>query len=211
MQIISISSSSKKAGKTTLSTFLMRELPADYGLKVSADGHVPPIIDDPEIMSKPDTDTGGLVRAGAKKVIFASSQTTRGLGEVVRRSIGLFPADGLLIVEGNSALQHISPDFAIFIAAVPLAEFKPSAFLALPRANLVLIDMRWSLKDCDVDETVSELEKHAPNAQTLFYLDDGGMQEAFRESARLARASLSDNLVSRHYREQALRRMTGDS
>lgn len=194
LRIVSISSSSKKAGKTTLSTYLMRELPAEYGLKVCADHHVPPIIEDMEIISKQGTDTGALVEAGARKVVWASSRTADGLARVIPKALGLFPEHGVLIVESNSALLHISPDFAIFVMSVPFSEFKPSALKVLPMADLIMLDMRWSLKDRDVHEILGELRELAPGTRTLSYADERGLREALQEAACIAREALAQPL-----------------
>ncbi len=194
-RIISVSSSSKKTGKTTLSAFLIRELQADYALKVCADHHVPPIIDDPEIICKPGTDTGALVEAGARKVVWASSGTDDGLARVISKALELFPAHGIMVVESNSALKHISPDFAIFMMSVPFCEFKPSAFPALAKADLVLLDMRRGLRGRDVDEIVIGLAEQAPEACVLSYADQHGLREALRETSHMAREAVSRPLV----------------
>ncbi len=191
LSIVSVSSSSKKAGKTTLSAYLMRELPGDYGLKVCADHHVPPIMEDMDIIAKPGTDTGALVEAGARKVVWASSRTPEGLARVVPQALGLFPGRGVLIVEGNSALLHLVPDFAIFVTSVAVGDFKPSALEALPLADLIMLDMRWSLQGRDVREVLGELRKIAPGARALLYRDACELREAFPQAARIAREALA--------------------
>lgn len=196
LRIVSISSSSKKAGKTALSAYLTRELGADYGLKVCADHHIPPIMEDPEIISKPGTDTGALVAAGARKVVWASSGTADGLALVITKALDLFPPHGVMIMESNSALQYITPDFAVFMMSVPFHEFKPSALMALAKADLVLLDLRCNLKGWGCDEIVSELAKRATDARLLSYKDEDGMREALQTTADMARDILELPLMA---------------
>lgn len=192
IRIISVGSSSKNSGKTTLSAYLIRELGAEYALKVCKDRHVPPVTDDPRIIREPGTDTRVLWEAGAGKVVWASSETSEGLARVTAEALGMFSHDGTLVVEGNSALEHLSPDFAVFIMSAPFEEFKPSAFAALGRADLVLVDMRWNFEGREADGVLRELEERIPGTGILAFCDDRGLRDAMLETARLARLVLRE-------------------
>jgi hypothetical protein len=184
--IISVSSSSKKSGKSTVAAFLVRELGADYALKVSKGSHAPsPIVTDPELISRPGTDTGALVSAGARKVVWVNA--SEGMLDVeLRQAIGMFPPGGILIVEGNSALKHLPVDFAVFVMTVPFEEFKPSAEAALAKADLVLVDTRGPLAAEPEESVRAALAVKVPGALVLFYSSEAELEEALGETALMA-------------------------
>jgi hypothetical protein len=187
--IISVGSSSKKSGKSRLAAFLVRELGADYGLKVSRGSHSPsPIVTDPELISRPGTDTGALVKAGAKKVIWVNASEGK-LDEELRQALEMFPPGGVLVMEGNSALGHLPVDFAVFVMTVPFRDFKPSAETALSRADLVLVERRGPLSSVPQEKIEEALSEKAPGARVLFYSGEPGLPEALKEAARAARSA----------------------
>lgn len=185
--VISVGASAKKAGKSTLAAHLVRELGAEYGLKVSSGGsHAPAgnIIDDTDIISQPGTDTGRLVEAGARRVLWVDSGGEE-LGRELEHALSRFPPGGTLVVEGNSALGHIEPDYAVFLMNSPFELFKPSALPALARADLVLVDTSDVLRGADPRTLEREIRERAPAASIIFY---GGGEErecAWREVVRL--------------------------
>ena len=189
--IISVSSSSKKSGKSTVAAFLVRELDAEYALKVSKGSHSPsPIVTDPELISRAGTDTGALVSAGARKVIWVNASEGK-LDVELQEAIEMFPPGGVLVVEGNSALEYIAPDFSVFVMTVPFDEFKPSGVLALARADLVLVDMRWNLAGEQEDSIGRGLAERAPGARVIYYSDEQGFDSALERTAAMARRALS--------------------
>src|SRR5450830_1707595 len=193
-KIISVSSSSKKAGKSSLASYLVRELDADFGLKVSSGGmHSTPetVITDPVIITRQGTDTGSLVEAGAKQVIWVNTGGSK-LKEELDRALSLFPGGGLLVVEGNSALEHLDPDFAVFLMAVPFNEFKSSSRGALYRSDLVLTDLTGGLSEYSRGRLKSKLEELAPRARVLFFDDETERENAWREAAIMARERIID-------------------
>jgi hypothetical protein len=189
LKIISVSSSSKKAGKSSLASYLVQELGADFGLKVSSGGTHPTadaVITDPAIITEKGTDTGSLVAAGAGRVVWVNARESA-LEEALRGALSFFPASGLLVVEGNSALQFLDPDFAVFLMAVPFEEFKSSARCALARSDLILVDRTGVLSRYDQVKLVAELKALAPGARTLFFGDEQGRDSAWREASITAR------------------------
>lgn len=186
--IISVSSSSKKSGKSTVAAFLVRELDAEYALKVSKGSHSPsPIVTDPELISRAGTDTGALVSAGARKVIWVNASEGK-LDVELQEAIGMFPPGGVLIVEGNSALEHLPVDFAVFVMTVPFEEFKPSAGAALEKADLVLVDRRGSLAPEPQERLNAALAGKVPGARVMFYSSEAELDEALSETALMARS-----------------------
>jgi len=191
MRIISVSSSSKKSGKSSVASYLVRELGIDFALKISTGSHTStPVVTDPDLISKPGTDTGSLVQAGAKRVIWVNAPEGR-LDTGITSALKMLPPEGTLVVEGNSALKHLAPDFAVFVMTVPFQDFKPSANTALARADLVLVDMRWRLNGAEAGTLAEAVMRKTTGARAVFFDDDDGFQEALKETARLARKRLA--------------------
>lgn len=187
--IVSVGASSKNAGKSSLASFLVAELAADYGLKVSSGGMHDDhgVVDDPVEVAAPGTDTGALIRAGAKKVLWVSSPPER-LEADLERALGMFPPGGTLVVEGNTALTLLESDFSVFVMNVHFDSFKPSAALALERADLVIVGLGRDLPESARPVIERELASRAPAAELLFYT--GGMNEfetAMRQAADIIR------------------------
>ncbi len=187
MLIISVSASSKKAGKSTVASHLVRELGADYGLKVSSGGThgESRLVTDPDIISAPGTDTGALSAAGAGLVLWVNAPPVK-LLENLELALAMFGPGGLLVIEGNSALAHVSPDFAVFLMNVPFEDFKPSAALALEKADLVLVNLTGALAGLDRTRLESEIRERATSASVYFY-DEGSYAAALAVTDSLAR------------------------
>ena len=172
---------------------MVRELRPTFALKVSSGSHTPQaIVTDPRLLAKPGTDTGALLAAGARKVLWVNASGKR-LAAELEKALAMFPAGGTLVVEGNSALEHISPDFSVFVMTVPFSEFKPSAQQALTGADLVLVDMRWNLAAADEDSIGSGLAERAPRARVIYYADEQGFDSACERTAAMARGALSSS------------------
>jgi len=188
LKIISVGSSSKKAGKSRVAVYLVRELHADYGLKVSSGGsHTGQLlIDDPLIIGKPGTDTGALVKAGAKRVLWLNSPPSK-LAVELEKALDMFAPGGLLVIEGNSVLSHLIPDFVVFVMSVPFEEFKPSATLALEKADLMLVNRSGKLSSTDSSELERGIYERSHNATVIVYHDEESLASALGETARLAR------------------------
>lgn len=191
-RIISVSASSKKAGKSRLASHLVRELNAEYALKVSSGGRHAPgedVVTDAEIISRPGTDTGALVEAGARTVLWVCADGAS-LTSALESALSMLPSGGLLVIEGNSALLSLDPDFAVFLMAAPFEEFKESAPAALVKADLVIVDLTGRL----AGEERSSLERGVrglnSTALLLFYTNDKERLKAFEKALRMARTAL---------------------
>lgn len=188
--IITVTSSSRKAGKSVLASYLIRELGAEFGLKVSSGSHAPTgsLTSEAGIISTPGTDTGKLVEAGARRVLWVHADPEH-LRSQLERAMSMFPEEGLLVVEGNSASAYIEADYAVFLMGVPFEAFKPSALPALQRADLVLVYRSGALLDVEPSLLEKELTPIAPRARIIFY-DEDSRAEALSETARLIRERL---------------------
>ena len=159
-------------------------------LKVSSGSHTPsPIVTDPEVLARPGTDTGALLRAGATTVLWVNASGGR-LAIELGRALEMFPPGCTLVVEGNSALEHLDADFSVFVMGVPFSDFKPSAEQALSKADLVLVDLRWQLRGNDPASIERELAERAPGAKVICYSDAEGFEETLQKTAQMARKEL---------------------
>lgn len=187
MKIISVGASSKKAGKSSLASFLVKELGADYGLKVSSGGHSQegPVTTDPAVISRAGTDTGSLVRAGASKVVWVNADPP-GLERELKKAMKEFPPGGLLVVEGNSAVEYLEPDLSVFLMAVPFEEFKPSGRKALAGSDLVLVDMREGLSGADGESIERGIRDTCGEIEIIFFGNEEERRSAWSRAAEIA-------------------------
>lgn len=192
MKIIQIGASSKKAGKTTLADYLVRQLKAEFALKISSGGHHPeidPITSNPDIISKSGTDTGRLVKAGAKQVIWVSAGQDD-LERYINEALSMFGEDGILIVEGNSGSRYISADLTVFIMNSPTRMFKESAHLAMTHADIILADLADKLTTREKEELLEDIRKSAPNALIIKFTETE-WDTAFRKVSEIIRNKLN--------------------
>ncbi len=188
--IVLVSSSSKKAGKSKTASYLVSELGAGYGLKVSAGDHAPSaLVTDPAIISRPGTDTASLLAAGAKVVLWVDA-SGKERAKALERALAIIPPGGLLVIEGNCALENVRPDFAVFLMTVLPNCFKPSAAAAIRAADLVIIDKRWSLACEDEGVLREEARRMARLAEVVVCRDEDEFTRAMERAARLARSRL---------------------
>jgi molybdopterin-guanine dinucleotide biosynthesis protein len=157
VRIISITSTSSGAGKTTLASFLIRELGGVNALKITVQhmGACPKEIDcdgcptmgdlsykiitDPFILRQPGKDTARYLKAGASRVVWLQTQR-KCLETAVRETMKHFPARGVLLVEGNSFLGVRKATFALMVVTPGAVELKPSARKILDKIDLFVIN-----------------------------------------------------------------------
>jgi len=191
LKIVVVTSSSKKAGKSTLAAYLVKELGASSAIKVSAGGSHPTrdaVVTDVGQLASPGTDTAALLGAGAKKVAWVNTTKEEAGAGLARALKGMPP--GVLVIEGNSAVESISADFTVFLMAVPFEDFKPSATAALSKADLVMVNRSGKLGDLDLRELKKEIRGRAPDAEQVFYRPPRDGALAFEKAAKQARKSL---------------------
>ena len=100
------------------------------------------ICTDAEVLSKPDTDTGKIWRAGAVQTLWCVSRP-EGYPEMLREYItNHLRADTPLLVEGSSVAKHLRP--ALHVAVVnpllPRSWWKYKAEQALDAADFVVVN-----------------------------------------------------------------------
>lgn len=153
---IGIAGAHSGSGKTTLAVALLRYLTkplSDSGItrpmplsalkrwgaiKYTRSVLYSSIVDDRSILLEKDKDTRRLLDAGAEEVLWVQSPRADLEGVLPIALERLYHLDGI-VIEGNSAIEFISPDIVLFIFGVSSDRIKPSAHLTLGKADFVLI------------------------------------------------------------------------
>lgn len=160
--IVAVGGFNSNSGKTTLVCELLSRLKGWEAIKVSR-GHyrscgrdpeaccISPLLgEEPVVRSgRMETyaagkDTGRFWDAGASNVHWAIV-TDGQVGEGVRVALGRVRAEGVLI-EGNSLLRHLEPDFFLMVARPDVLKIKPTARRALGKASALYVS-------CETDKT----------------------------------------------------------
>ena len=169
--IVAVSGLSSNTGKTTLACELIRRLPGWEAIKITR-GHyrscgkdpsgccVSDLLrDEPLIRSGHEAnyekgkDTGRFWEAGAADVhwvIVSEDQVERGIKEALARvkSVGV-------IVEGNSFLEFIEPDYAIICARAGENRMKGSARRTLQKADAIYLS---TIDEIDRQTAIEQFE-----------------------------------------------------
>ena len=153
--IVAVGGFTSNSGKTTLVCELLSRLKGWEAIKVSR-GHyrscgrdphaccISPLLgEEPVVRSgraetyAPGKDTGRFWDAGASNVHWAVV-TDKQVGEGVRAALGRVRSEGVLI-EGNSLLRHLEPDFFLMVARPDILKIKPTARRALSKASAMYV------------------------------------------------------------------------
>jgi molybdopterin-guanine dinucleotide biosynthesis protein len=192
--IIGIGGTCSNSGKTTLGVLLLRHLTTTCsreqpgvqcvpGGSPSAESCTPcasrgrwgavkytktdlysSLVDDKDILSLKDKDTGRFIEAGAEQVVWVKAPP-RALEEILPLAMDrLLHLDGL-IVEGNSAIEFLEPDIVIFIFGNRKERWKTG------------LDRLVRISDIIIYENESELPDLA-KTKRLFLSDRGGVYGA---------------------------------
>ncbi len=141
MKIVSISGASKDVGKSSLAAYIIRRCRECAAVKFSLHQAAPegdPILE--QHLSEGDTgrDTVLMKRAGAHPVYWVRA-TADTLAELVREVSDRIESP-LAVMEGNSFLQYVKPDYSVFIMGPTFDDFKESAWSALAGADTILVN-----------------------------------------------------------------------
>lgn len=143
---IGIGGSASGAGKTSFAEKLLRRLRGGGmplgAIKYTRTGLYTSLIDDPAVLMEKDKDTARLLKAGAEKVLLVrgpaeDAEQRADLEEALMLAAGRLSEMGGVLVEGNTAVELLSPDIVIFIGAD--VSQKNSALRVLEMADVVLL------------------------------------------------------------------------
>jgi hypothetical protein len=177
--VVTISGANKDIGKSSLAAYLVNHCRRCAGIKVTVHAQRPPgesVVEEKDPPAASGTDTARMVEAGASPVYWIRTTVedmAADLGEAWPRLRA-----PVVIVEGNSVLDHIQPDFAVFIMGPTFDDFKPSAFDAIKKAHTVVINGDKHLSGTDVLELERRVKELNPRAK-LVVVSELGRERAW--------------------------------
>lgn len=174
LKIITISGANKDIGKSSLAAYLAGHCRACAGMKVSIHSERPPgeaVVEERDPPADPETDTGRMVRAGACPVFWVRT-TGEDVAADFKEAVSRVEAP-VVIVEGNSVLDHLEPDYAVFIMNPTFDDFKPSALRAIEKAHTVVVNGEKDLSGAEALELEREIKKRNPKAKTVVVAELG--------------------------------------
>ncbi|MEW6555042.1 MAG: hypothetical protein AB1384_12240 [Actinomycetota bacterium] len=172
-RIITISGANKDIGKSSLVAYLVSHCRDCSAMKVTLHEERPPgeaVLEEKE----PDgngADTARMLAAGASPVFWIRT-TVDGLAADLREAFSRSQAS-LVIVEGNSVLEHLEPDFAVFIMGSGFEDFKPSAFKAIEKAHTIVVNGERRLSGAEVLALEKKIKAMSPRAKMVVVFELG--------------------------------------
>lgn len=138
MEMIGVSASASKAGKTTLISLMLEDsCPKTAVIKTSVNNDLDQykVINDPKIINQAGTDTARVVEHGADKVILLESPAAE-LPSAYQLARNLLDDDiERLFIEGNTIINFLNPDLLFYLENKDQPE-KESAKMVKNRANI---------------------------------------------------------------------------
>ena len=137
LRIISVTGAHSKVGKTTLCSILLKNLKGFGAIKFTRTSLYEKIVEDPEIITQKNTDTGIMSEAGTEKVVWIQSPSEK-LEDPLNIALGKMTGLKGVIVEGNSPVDYMEPDMIIFIIGDD-GQIKPSAVELSKKADIIIM------------------------------------------------------------------------
>ncbi len=173
-RVITVSGANKDIGKSSLVAYLAGHCHDCAAMKVTIHDERPPgkaVVEEKKPLTDPDTDTARMVEAGASPVFWVRS-TARGLLADLQKAVPRLKAP-VVLIEGNSVLEHVEPDYAVFIMGQGFDDFKPSAFNAIRKAHTVVVNGKGGLSGGEVLSLEREIKKMNPDAKVVIVSELG--------------------------------------
>jgi hypothetical protein len=174
--LVVVGGHSRNIGKTSVVCGVISALPEFNwsAIKITRYGHgvcsrngepcpcadpVHPIAVSPEEGYLPETDSGRFLAAGASRAWWVRTPDG-GLGEAMPRVRKLIENAENTIVESNSLLRFVKPDFCVMVLDGAVADFKPTSLRFLDRADALVITSGASLGWPDVPQSLLRSRPH---------------------------------------------------
>jgi len=141
IKIIVVSGAVSGTGKTSLAEALLLNLSHFAAIKITIQDLGAKVTDKDEEIMVPGKDTYRLKMSGASKVVWVKS-SEEDLPEVMGIAWGMIGEPEGVLIEGNSVLEHLTPDLSFFVVDREITELKPSRLSALKKADVVVINRR---------------------------------------------------------------------
>jgi hypothetical protein len=173
-KIITISGANKDIGKSSLAAYLAGRCRSCAGMKVSMHEESLPgqaILEESDPRPDSQTDTARLLRAGAHPVFWIRT-TREKLRDDLRTAFSSVQSP-LVIMEGNSILEHLEPDYAVFIMGPTFDDFKPSAYGAIKKAHTVVVNGDVELTGAEMLHLEKGIKEINPDAKVVVVTELG--------------------------------------
>jgi molybdopterin-guanine dinucleotide biosynthesis protein len=135
--VIGVAGAHSGSGKTHAARLILERLPGWGAIKCTPSSIYTALTDDPAALAEEGKDTALMLRAGAAEALWVRA-TPRDMNETLRLALDRLSHLPGVVVEGNSAIEVLSPDIVIFMAGEP-DRLKQSAVPILSRADIVII------------------------------------------------------------------------
>jgi Ni2+-binding GTPase involved in maturation of urease and hydrogenase len=131
-------------GKTLLAEYITSMVNDIAAIKITINDFFTLVTDDEKSIMVEGKDTFRLKSRGAKKVVWVRSKE-EDIEEAVQQALYLINDCKKILVEGNSILNYMTPDLAIFVCDEKLSninKLKPSRLTALKKADIIINNIR---------------------------------------------------------------------
>ncbi len=102
---------------------------------------------------RPETDSGRFLEAGASRAYWVRTPDG-GLGEAIPRIRKLIEESRSVIIESNSILRFVRPDYCVMVLDGSAADFKPTSLRFLDRASAFVLTSPAALEWPDVPQSL---------------------------------------------------------
>lgn len=173
MEMIGVSASASKAGKTTLISSMLKDCKSKTAvIKTSINNDLDQykVINDPKIINKAGSDTARAVEHGADQVILLESAAAE-LPSAYQLAKNLLNDDiERLFIEGNTIINFLNPDLLFYLENKSEAE-KESAQMVKNRAN-IRINTNALLSSTKLNELPFKIQQDKMTCYQAFLLSD---------------------------------------
>jgi molybdopterin-guanine dinucleotide biosynthesis protein len=136
--VIGIGGGHSGSGKTSIACKILEKLPGWGAIKYTKTSLYGSITDDIKVLSEKGKDTKKFLDSGAEKVLWVQSPYDE-LADILPMAIEMLSYLEGILVEGNSAVDVLSPDIVIFVSGTG-GKMKEGAENILRMADVVISD-----------------------------------------------------------------------
>jgi hypothetical protein len=178
--IVTVSGACSRAGKTAAAVSLVEAFPAHSAVAIKftttedifkrcprgtpcvvCDIEQPfRLVEDPEVLRQPGTDTDRLAAAGAARVVWCIAKKAHALAAwtAVRQSLR---GDEPIVIEGSTIVGIARPDWNVFVVHPFLApeRWKPGSDELVRSADMVVVNIRAKERRAPAQSVISALER----------------------------------------------------
>jgi hypothetical protein len=137
--IIGVGGARSGSGKTIFASLLLRRFPRWGAIKYTKTPLYCSIVDDPYTLMEDGKDTRRMMDAGAERVLWVLSPPSE-IGDVLPVAVERLSDLKGIVVEGNSAIEFLSPDIIIFIFGNDASKIKSGAREILYKADVIVFE-----------------------------------------------------------------------